>query len=629
MMLIGFATNLVIGINAALAVRLAVPVTDIPELYAIFVAASLVATSFVFSKQLAGRRNYVVDLAVLVALGYSSALSLMAGMGSEFAMIRGIVELVLLTSYAYLRAVRAKSMVWFVAGYAGGIASAVLTVNELARNLNFEWHGAEFHSIAIIGSMLIGNGLLKKLREVKSVDLKWGLPLAVLALPMISQGVLLQSGTVEGYIRATLGLLLLTIYAYVRAVKVKSLASFVAGYAGGIASAVLTVNELARNLNFEWHGAEFHSIAIIGSMLIGNGLLKKLREVKSVDLKWGLPLAVLALPMISQGVLLQSGTVEGYIRSTLGLLLVTAYVYWRTRTTKDMAWLAAGYLLGGSLAVSIASSIVNLWLTDYQGPELISALVTASIFVGHQNLRLVRKTESTLLLWGLPATALILPSAIYTSSTAGLDFSSLSAEQITRSLAVLVLSGLALLVGFRAGNRGLAYSGVIGLAIITWVHAALLAPEAVVEFRSIVIGAVLMTALSSLKKAGKLPGNSLVWLGIPISIAMLPAIFNSLAALANNELSSVDWWRFGIVVSASAVLLIAGALREIAGMFFPGLVGVVMAALPYGFKRVQQESWFLWVLLLAIAGIMVWIAVRMDQLRKQGKSSATWLKELK
>jgi hypothetical protein len=35
------------------------------------------------------------------------------------------------------------------------------------------------------------------------------------------------------------------------------------------------------------------------------------------------------------------------------------------------------------------------------------------------------------------------------------------------------------------------------------------------------------------------------------------------------------------------------------------------------------------VLLLIIAGIMVWIAVRMDQLRKQGKSSATWLKELK
>ncbi|MEY2737098.1 MAG: hypothetical protein RL683_216, partial [Actinomycetota bacterium] len=222
-----------------------------------------------------------------------------------------------------------------------------------------------------------------------------------------------------------------------------------------------------------------------------------------------------------------------------------------------------------------------------------------------------------------------LPSALYTATTSGVNFTELSAEQITRAVAVLIVSGLSVLAGLRAGNRGLAYSGVLGLAIITWVHAALVVPDAVVEFRSIVIGAVLMTALTSLKNAGKLRGNSIVWLGIPIAVAMIPAIFNSLAALANPELSTVDWWRFGIVVTASAVMLIAGSLREIAGMFFPGLVGVVLAALPYGFKRVQQESWFLWVLLLIIAGIMVWIAVRMDQLRKQGKSSTTWLKELK
>jgi cytochrome c-type biogenesis protein CcmH/NrfF len=409
----------------------------------------------------------------------------------------------------------------------------------------------------------------------------------------------------------------------------KSLVWLAFGYVGGVGSALLIVNELYKRLNIDWDGPELYSGFVVASIFLGNYFLNKLRTVKAIDIIWGIPLAVLTVPMISYGLTTQWGIFDGFVRVSVGLLLLTTYVYWRTNTTKHAAWLIAGYVLGGLTAAAVDDGVRRFWLTGYQGPEVFTLLLTASIFLGHHFLRKVHKTESTLLLWGLPATALLLPSALYTASAASLSFTELNGEQITRVVAVLAVSTLSVLFGLRAGNRGLAYSGVIGLAIITWVHAALVAPDAVVEFRSIVIGAVLMTALTSLKNAGKLRGNSIVWLGIPIAVAMIPAIYNSLAALANNELSTVDWWRFGIVVTASAVLLIAGSLREIAGMFFPGLVGVVLAALPYGFKRVQQESWFLWVLLLIIAGIMVWIAVRMDQLRKQGKSSATWLKELK
>jgi hypothetical protein len=516
LMVVGFASNLATTISLGNYIRYQIPNGDVPELFALGIAAGLVGSAFLYAKQLAGHKTLVIDIAVVSALAYSAASSFRLGLDFDSAWLRGIAEFVLLTAYAYLRAMGRKSLVWLIFGYLGGAGSSLLLLNELYKRVEITWRGQEIKSAALVASILLGHYFLKKLRDVKSVDLLWGLPIAVFALPMIAQGIVVD-----------------------------------------------------------------HEL------------------------------------------------LEGFIRTSLGLLILTVYAYWRTGTTKEIAWLISGYVFGAMSAFAINDGVTKYWLVDYEGPEILSALLAASVFVGHRYLRQVRKTESTLLLWGLPATALILPPALYTATTSGLNFSDLNAEQITRALAVLVASALLVLAGFRAGNRGLAYSGVLGLAIITWVHAALVVPDAVVEFRSIVIGAVLMTALTSLKNAGKLRGNSIVWLGIPIAVAMIPAIYNSLAALANPELSTVDWWRFGIVVTASAVMLIAGSLREIAGMFFPGLVGVVLAALPYGFKRVQQESWFLWVLLLMIAGIMVWIAVRMDQLRKQGKSSTTWLKELK
>ena len=517
LMIVGFATNLAATLSLASYIRFQYPSADVPELFALGIAAGLVGSAFLYAKQLAGRKILVIDTAVVAALAYSSFTSLQLGTwDNDVAWLRGIAEFVLLTAYAYLRAMGRKSLVWLAFGYVGGIGSALLIVNELYKRLKINWEGPELYAAFIVASIFLGNYFLKKLREVKSVDIVYGIPLAVLTIPMITYG-----------------------------------------------------------LASQW------------------------------------------------------GTSDGFIRVSVGLLLLTAYAYWRTDSTKNVAWLITGYVLGSLSAATLDDGIRRFWLTGYHGPEIFSVLFAASIFVGHHFLRQVHKTESTLVLWGLPASAVLLPSALYTATTSGLNFTDLNAEQITRAVTVLILSGLSVLAGLRAGNRGLAYSGVLGLAIITWVHAALVVPDAVVEFRSIVIGAVLMTALTSLKNAGKLRGNSIVWLGIPIAVAMIPAIYNSLAALANPELSTVDWWRFGIVVTASAVMLIAGSLREIAGMFFPGLIGVVLAALPYGFKRVQQESWFLWVLLLIIAGIMVWIAVRMDQLRKQGKSSATWLKELR
>ncbi len=68
---------------------------------------------------------------------------------------------------------------------------------------------------------------------------------------------------------------------------------------------------------------------------------------------------------------------------------------------------------------------------------------------------------------------------------------------------------------------------------------------------------------------------------------------------------------------------------NLGGLFFPGLVGVFLGVLPYAFKPIASRSWFLWMILLFIAAIMIWIAVRLEQMRKVGKSSISWVKALK
>jgi hypothetical protein len=64
-------------------------------------------------------------------------------------------------------------------------------------------------------------------------------------------------------------------------------------------------------------------------------------------------------------------------------------------------------------------------------------------------------------------------------------------------------------------------------------------------------------------------------------------------------------------------------------MFFPGLASVLLTSLPYAFVSSSSQEWFLWVVLLLVAAAMVWVALRLENLRKAGRSSANWIKELK
>jgi hypothetical protein len=234
----------------------------------------------------------------------------------------------------------------------------------------------------------------------------------------------------------------------------------------------------------------------------------------------------------------------------------------------------------------------------------------------------------------LPFATLIVPSIIYSYAALSTPFDVMAIDQLIRILVLIVVSLVSFVLAMRQGNLGISIVGGSSLALmvlpISWVRAGDTAnSESAVSLRSVVIAAFLWALLALLTRVKALPRTSYIYFGIPMAVAIVPTLFISIQALGNPELTSVDWWRFGITVCVSLVLLIVGSLRSLGGLFFPGLVGVFLGVLPYAFKPIASRSWFLWMILLLIAAIMVWIAVRLEQMRKVGKSSLSWVKALK
>jgi hypothetical protein len=199
---------------------------------------------------------------------------------------------------------------------------------------------------------------------------------------------------------------------------------------------------------------------------------------------------------------------------------------------------------------------------------------------------------------------------------------------------LLAIALAALLLGIRSGNLGTALAGGASLSLlllpITWANAGQTEDfQNMVALRALGISLFLFLLLGGLRSINKLPDSSYLYLGIPSIVALGPSLFLTIASIGDSSLTRVDWWRFGILMTATVTLLVVGALRSLGGLFFPGLVGVIVGVLPYAFQPIARESWFLWVVLLLIAGVMVWIAVRLDQLRKLGKSGTSWIKSLR
>jgi hypothetical protein len=327
----------------------------------------------------------------------------------------------------------------------------------------------------------------------------------------------------------------------------------------------------------------------------------------------------------------EEATVYRLVASTA---ILAAYSYFRFSGGSSKLWAILEYIGLVGLGLSLAQLVDVLAPDLLDGPELFGVGVAAAIVVGNMNIRKVFNFQSTLFTHGLPIFALVLPSIIHTYTTLDTSIQLTSPTQITRILAVLAIAMVALILGMRNGNLGIAVAGGASLSLlllpITWANAEQSADyETTVALRALGISLFLFLLLGGLRSINKLPDSSYLYLGIPSVVALGPSLFLTFTSIGNTSLTEVDWWRFGILMVATVTLLVVGALRSLGGLFFPGLVGVLVGVLPYAFQPIARESWFLWVVLLLIAAVMVWIAVRLEQLRKLGKSSASWIKTLK
>lgn len=404
------------------------------------------------------------------------------------------------------------------------------------------------------------------------------------------------------------------------------------GYLGALGFAHFLAVAGIHWSGWDYRGPEPHSVLYALAVALGNWFVVRRLGERLAETRVILMLAVLTLPTLYFSAI--GGTlVESRIRQVLALAAIGAVALWRIAKGKPLPWMAPGYL--GSIGAALALGTLlqeQLW-PDFVGPELLSIPAVAALLLAHRVCLPKLNLNSSWLAWGVPMGLALLPSAFATATLANVAFEDLTAAQITRVLVVLAASVLLLVFGVRLGNLANTTVGLAGLTLLlvpnTAFHSDAVVAGTAVESTALVLGALVFIALGILKRAGVMRGRSTVFIGIPLAIVIGPALVRALGVLGNPQLSGVDWWRFSILLAAGLTLLIVGALRELGGMFFPGLASVLLTALPYAFMKTKDQEWFLWVVLLLVAGVMVWVALRLEKLRKAGRNSANWLRELK
>ena len=314
--------------------------------------------------------------------------------------------------------------------------------------------------------------------------------------------------------------------------------------------------------------------------------------------------------------------------------LITFLLIRRSLQTKKPEWAIGSQISIAALGFFVVRVGYNQFNLDWDGPELYAVTISILLAIGAWLTKPANGKMGRYLRLEIPLAAAITPSVIYSWTSITKQFSALDATEISRTLIVLAISIAVMVIGILRGNRGLNLIGTVELWLIAvpglWFKtSAVDNGSADLELRGLIIAGVLYWAIYLLRKYSGLKLKSVVFIGIPVTIALGPAIFHTLSSLGGSEIRSLDWWRFGIVLTVSLVLLVTGSLREIGGTFFPGLIGVIVTVLPYGFHPLTNKEWFLWAILLGVAGLLVWLAVRLENMRKAGREPSAWLKELK
>ncbi|NDD25984.1 MAG: hypothetical protein EB103_03820, partial [Actinobacteria bacterium] len=456
---------------------------------------------------------------------------------------------------------------WFFLSYAGPTAVAVLLNLYLVENFQDAGFAAELFGLPIGLALAIPTLFNRSLDKSTKAVTGWDIPVLVLLLLQLAKGLNTLDSSDTALSRISFALLVAAGFAYWRSVAEKRIQWVIVGYiTGGIGSLVA-----GHQLQTQWltssNYPELYTVLVSLSLVIGSIFLAKRVELAKtrlqllrVDIPVLLPVVVSIVYSVNQGI----DQVNSLTRLLLSFALFTGYTYWKLGQQKVLAWAIASYLGVVGTLLTLVQVLVTAKLVSFEGPELYTVALTVGIVLGNLQLRKVVEFRTSLITAGLPLTALLLPSIIQSYSSIDKQFGELLPAEITRIVLVLVVGLVALVLGIRQGNLGATIAGGTGLALvvlpISWVRAEDSGDlDVAVSLRSLVIATILFVLFGLLRRAERIPDSSYIYLGIPVAVALVPSLFLTIQALGEPELRQVDWWRFGIIVAVSLVLLIVGS----------------------------------------------------------------------
>lgn len=276
--------------------------------------------------------------------------------------------------------------------------------------------------------------------------------------------------------------------------------------------------------------------------------------------------------------------------------------------------------------------------TSFAGYELNTIPVAVAVVIATvvaRRLQMVPQRLVTVLPIAVPALIVLVPSTVYSWFTITKPVLTLDSLQLSRVLGLLIIGIGMFVVGIRIGNLGVTISGAVPLALTLLPNIWYRLEDAIgdekvrFETRAIYIALVVYAILKVIIQMRGWNPRTILYIGVPVAIGLGPALVNTLTSLSRTEWAQDDWVRFAIVLSGSLVLLVIGAFRQIGGFFGPGAVGVLLAALPFAWKELSGQSWFVWVTLVLVAALLVLVAIRLEQFKSGTRSAAKWMRELR
>ena len=548
--------------------------------------------------------------------------------------------------FGYLFIVRArasKQIAWVVGSQAAAGITGLLITRILINQFQLNWEGPEIYTLPVAILFALSATLTKPANGKAHQTMQLDFPILFAAVPSLVFGAILSAGTEQYFAGSPLPLLTRTALTsalfgslfIVRARASKLIGWVVGSQAAAGITGLLITRILINQFQLNWEGPEIYTLPVAILFALSATLTKPANGKAHQTMQLDFPILFAAVPSLVFGALSLSGDMlANGNRMAFAAAAIWGHNVWRTLQRRKTGWLVAQSITGLVFALAIVRDLYLQTNLVWNGPELYSVAVLGTALVGIWLAGKMELLQGSLVRTGLPVAILLTPSAIFSWTSITMQFSQLDGIEITRTLLVLLLAIACMVFGILRQNRGLNLVGTAELWLIAvpglWFKTdAIDNGSTSLELRGLLLGGLVYWAIALVRKYTDFKAKSLVWVGVPVTIALAPAVLHTLSSLGGTEFRTVDWWRFSIVLTVSVVLLVVGALREMGGTFFPGLISVLVTVVPYVFTPVTNKEWFLWAILLAVAGLLVWLAVRLENMRKAGREPSVWLQELK